>query len=45
MIMKKMAEISNTTIDVFVRMENSDTNTKVDDYITVLLNIKNHEVK
>jgi len=40
-----MAEISNTTIDTVVRIENSDTNTKVDDYITVLLNIKNYETK
>jgi len=39
---EKMAEISNISIDTFVRMENSDTNIKVDNYIATLFNIESH---
>jgi len=42
---EKMAEISNTTIDTFVKMENSDINIKLDDYVDALFNIEIFETQ
>lgn len=37
---EKMAEISDTSLKTFIKMENSDTNISVDDYIDAILNIE-----